>query len=248
MNSRILITGATAGLGRAFYEQLKAEDVQFLLTGRNARVLQALSDERTEVHACDLTDEKERRNFLDRVRAWKPDTAIVCAGKGYIGFLAEMSDEEMRSLEALNERAFTELLRVLCDTMKAGGEILVVSSIGALLPGGPFQAVYYAQKAYQLSLTDALSMEYPDIFFSCLCPGPLDTGFHERAGGKALSGAMRPEVCARKALKGFRHHRRLIIPGLRNRMACVGARLLPRHWILGMTYHQIKKKKEGLKT
>ena len=67
---------------------------------------------------------------------------------------------------------------------KNSGYLLNVASSAAFLPG-PLMATYYATKAYVLRMTEAvwkeLQKENSNVKISVLCPGPVDTAFHERA-------------------------------------------------------------------
>ncbi len=83
----------------------------------------------------------------------------------------------------LNVRALTEMsLRFAAPLIAAKGRLLNVASLGAFMPG-PGLAVYYASKSYVLSFSEALSAELGPLGVSvtALCPGPVPTGFQERA-------------------------------------------------------------------
>jgi short-subunit dehydrogenase len=113
------------------------------------------------------------------------------------------------------------------------GGILNVASLGGAVPG-PYQAVYYASKAYILSLTEAIGAEIAGegVRISVLAPGPVETGFHaamdaETSLYRVLLPSLMPERAARAAHLGFRLGRRVIVPGLLN-MGLYGAvRVLP---------------------
>ncbi len=63
------------------------------------------------------------------------------------------------------------------------GRILNVASTAGFLPG-PLQAVYYATKAFVVSFSQAIAEELQEdnITVTALCPGPVATGFSNRAG------------------------------------------------------------------
>ena len=90
---------------------------------------------------------------------------------------------EQLAMVDLAVRALTELtLRFQRDIAAARGAVLNVASIAAFMPGPNF-AVYYATKAYVRSFSEALAQEMPlGVKVSCLCPGPVETGFQARAG------------------------------------------------------------------
>jgi hypothetical protein len=85
----------------------------------------------------------------------------------------------------LNCGALTDLSRLFGAEMvrRRRGYILNVASTAAYQPG-PLMAVYFATKAYVLSLSAALYNEMKDfsVGVTALCPGPTRTGFQDRAG------------------------------------------------------------------
>jgi short-subunit dehydrogenase len=112
------------------------------------------------------------------------------------------------------------------------GAILNVASTAAFQPG-PGMAVYFATKAYVLSLTEALHEELRPfgIRVSALCPGPTATEFGDVAGfGRAIPkfAIAQAEPVVRAGLNGLQHNRAVVIPGLLNKMSGQGHRLLPR--------------------
>jgi short-subunit dehydrogenase len=112
------------------------------------------------------------------------------------------------------------------------GRIMNVASTAAFQPG-PRMAVYYATKAYALSLSIALSIELAGtgVTVTCLAPGPVRTPFRERARVSAtrlFSGrGMEPEAVARAGWAALERGRRLAIPGAWNRVGAAAARGVP---------------------
>jgi hypothetical protein len=109
-----------------------------------------------------------------------------------------------------------------------------VASTAAFQPG-PFMAVYYASKAYVLSLSEALSEETSGtgVTVTCLCPGPTRTGFQERAhieNTRLLDviSVMSAADVARAGYEGMMAGRPLVIPGLMNKVGVQSLRLAPR--------------------
>jgi short-subunit dehydrogenase len=121
------------------------------------------------------------------------------------------------------------------------GSILNVASVGAFGPV-PGQAVYGAAKAFVLSYTHALRTELrgTGVTASALCPGPVHTGFGERAGfSDAEAEALLPAPLwvsaadvARQAIDGLEAGRPVIIPGRLNRAAAALNYLAPRRLLL----------------
>ena len=132
-------------------------------------------------------------------------------------------------------RALTDLSRQFLPDMleRGGGGILNIASMGGLLPG-PYQAAYYASKAYVISLTKALSWEVwgTGVQISALAPGPVKTKFHARMGARSQlyiksGGGISAARAARMGYSGFRCGKCLIIPGILSQMGAVALKIIP---------------------
>ena len=98
-------------------------------------------------------------------------------------------------------------------------------------------AVYFANKAFVLSLTEALHEELKPygIKVTCLCPGPTRTEFGDVAGfgGNGLFDKIAmesPDVVA-AGLDGLDRNRAVVIPGLVNKITATSVRFLPRTFV-----------------
>ncbi len=115
------------------------------------------------------------------------DVLVNNAGMGLAGpFHAHPPDDVLRLID-LNVRALSHLTRHFLPGMRVRGRggILNVASLGGYAPG-PNQAVYYASKAYVLSLTEAIAAETAGegVRVCALAPGPVNTMFHARMGAE----------------------------------------------------------------
>ncbi|NIW78946.1 MAG: SDR family NAD(P)-dependent oxidoreductase, partial [Calditrichae bacterium] len=144
----------------------------------------------------------------------------------------------------LNVTSLTALTRLVLEQMRQRGEgkILNVSSTAAFQPG-PSMAVYYATKAYVLSFSEALANELrgTGITVSTLCPGPTKTEFQRRAGFENVllmkSRVMSAERVARIGYRGLQKGKKLIIPGLLNKLMVQAAvRLGPRKLVASFVH------------
>jgi short-subunit dehydrogenase len=117
------------------------------------------------------------------------------------------------------------------------GGIMLVASTAAFLPG-PYMAVYFASKAYVLSLGEALAEETrgTGVTVSVLCPGATDTEFFAvaEAGNTLMAHRLRrmmsAAAVARLGVRGLAAGRRVVIAGLLNRVLVLGVRYAP-HWL-----------------
>ena len=120
-----------------------------------------------------------------------------------------------------------------------------MSSIAAYLPG-PGMAVYYATKAYVLSFSEALHRELKSrgVRVTALCPGPVSTEFQARAGfvrDHAPRVLVRTaEQVARDGYRGLKAGRRVVVPGLPNKVVVGLLRYVPRGIVLALTDRQLR--------
>jgi short-subunit dehydrogenase len=135
----------------------------------------------------------------------------------------------------LNVGTLTDLCRAVAPGMiarKSGG-IINVASTAAFQPG-PKMAVYFATKAYVLSLTEALHEELKrhEVHVTCLCPGPTRTEFGDVAGfgGNAMFDkvAMESPAVVAAGLEGLDRNRAVVVPGLLNKLGAASTRFAPR--------------------
>src|SRR5207245_7500051 len=134
-----------------------------------------------------------------------------------------------------NVGALTDLCRLVAPGMleREQGGILNVASTAAFQPG-PKMAVYFATKAFVLSLSEALHEELKPhgVKVSCLCPGPTRTEFGDVAGfggnGMFDKVAMEAPAVVAAGLDGLDKNKAVVIPGLVNKAGAFSGRLVPR--------------------
>jgi len=167
------------------------------------------------------------------------DYLVNNAGFGMCGDFAQSDRGRLAALTDLNVRALTDLSRRFLPGMIARrrGGLLNVASLAGFMPG-PYQAAYYASKAYVLSLTEALAEETrgTGVRVAVLAPGPVKTDFHTRMGGESAAyirfqGLMRAETVARIGYANFMCGQRVIVPGMINVASAAALRVAP-HTIL----------------
>ena len=163
------------------------------------------------------------------------DLLVNNAGFGLIGHFAELDPKRERQMIDLNVGTLTDLCRAVAPAMierKSGG-ILNVASTAAFQPG-PKMAVYFATKAFVLSLSEALHEELKPhgIKVSCLCPGPTRTEFGEVAGfgGNSLFDrvAMESPAVVSAGLEGLDKNKAVVVPGWMNKVTASSGRFAPR--------------------
>ncbi len=163
------------------------------------------------------------------------DCLINNAGFGLKGRFAELDAARQRAMIDLNVGALTDLCRAVAPAMIArkSGRILNVASTAAFQPG-PNIAVYFATKAFVLSLSEALHEELKPhgIHVTALCPGPTRTEFGEVAGFGASSGFDRMSMDAapvvRAGLDALERNQAVIVTGALNKLGAWSTRFIPR--------------------
>lgn len=245
-----VITGASEGIGAELARVFAAKGHELALVARRRDRLEALADEitgdgasRPTIVELDLLAENAAETLGERLAeaGLAPQYLVNNAGFGLIGRAAELDTAEQIDMIDLNIRALTALtLYFLPSLVATKGGVLNVSSVASFMPGPGF-AVYYASKAFVRSFSEALSQELKPqgVKVSCLCPGPVLTGFQARAGMsyEGLMAAMKPALLpagevARQGYAGLMAGRRVVVPGWVNQMLIWGSALTPRAILL----------------
>ncbi len=253
-----LITGASKGMGKSMALILASRNYNLLLTARSEKDLQELKHTISDLYGVKaeyLVADLSVPGAAGQIKQWYTAGAynisilINNAGYGLWGKFEELNIGEQLNMLYVNNTALIELTYLLLPDLKkhTSSFILNVASTAAY-QAVPTLALYAASKAFVLSFTRALRYELKGtgISVSCLSPGPVDTGFSERAGMAALSHLtekfnMLPGKVAETAIDGMFKGKAEIIPGLLNRITAAANRILPKSFIentAGRLYRQ----------
>jgi len=249
-----LITGASAGIGLALAECFAQDGYDLILTARSAAALEVESQRLAEKYgvtatpiALDLEAVGAGHKLAGEIEARKlaVDVLVNNAGYGIAGGFNGSHESEQLGMIDLNVRALVELTHIYWPGIlsRRRGGVLNVASTAAFQPG-PLMAVYYATKAFVLSFSEALwkEAEGTGVHVSCLCPGPTESKFRERAGtGRTrLARAATPMTSmsvAELGYRGFRANQRVVVTGARNAVLAWLVPLLPRRTVLGLVHN-----------
>lgn len=189
-----LITGASAGIGRALAREFAAGGWDLAVVARREPRLRQLADDLAhdhgvdvEVLGMDLAEPGAARTLADDLadRGLTVGAIVNNVGIGTNGPFHETDlDRELDQIR-LNVELPVHLTRLYLPRMveRDAGVVLNVASMAGFNPG-PFMAGYYASKAHVLSLSESLAEElrHTGVSVTALCPGPVATEFQDRAG------------------------------------------------------------------
>jgi short-subunit dehydrogenase len=245
---RVLITGASAGIGAALAREFARNGHQLTLVARRRAKLAAVAAELEREHYVEVRtivqDLAKPTGPAALVKAAQADGPIGIlvnnAGVIDVGPFAASRTDALVNLVNLNVRALTELTSLVVPGMveRGFGRILNVASLAAFQPV-PSMAAYAASKAYVLALTEALSEELKGsgVTAMALCPGITDTDMASeiRAGSAAAAKLPKqlvsdPADVAAEAYKAMMAGRVVLVPGLPNQITAAWSQVTPR-WL-----------------
>jgi short-subunit dehydrogenase len=185
VSGRVLVTGATGGIGQAIAKAFARRGAELLLTGRRSDVLDPLAG---EVRGQAITCELSRREEVEQlVRGIGPvDVLVANAGLPASGLLTELTQEQIDRMLEVNLRAPVALARALVPSMieRGRGHMVFVSSLAGKA-ASPASSVYSATKfglrGFALGLREDLRAD--GVGVSVVLPGFIrDAGMFAEAG------------------------------------------------------------------
>lgn len=241
-----LVTGASAGIGKALATELAAGGTNLVLTARReqrleelARQLSAEHDVLAEGFAADLAQPsapEEIFAFTCR-KGLHIDLLVNNAGFGNYGEFLQAKTQRLLDLVQVNCSAVVHLTRLFLPEMieRRRGDVLVVASTAAF-QGVPYMATYAATKGFDLLFAEGLAEEVKPygIRVCALCPGSTESEFQEVAGHRPSSRVDRRESAekvARTGLRALAAGKSYVISGRRNYLAAQSERLVPRRLV-----------------
>ena len=251
-NTRALITGGSVGIGAALADVFAGHKHDLILVSRSRDKLEAKGRALREQFGVDvvclpedLADPQGARRLYDTITARGLEVHFLVnnAGVGLYGKFATTDlDAELRMIQ-LNVTSVVDLTKRFLPSMieRRSGRILNVASTAAFVPG-PWMSVYYASKAFLLSFSQAIDYELKSsgVTVTTLCPGPTQSEFKVRAGSQRSrlfeAFVMDAPSVARVGYDGMMSGKAVAIPGLRNKLVPVAARLAPRPLIAELSH------------
>lgn len=249
MNPVTIITGASSGIGEEIAYCAAKAGRKLVLVARSADKLRAVAEKivalgapAPEIVALDLGALNAGEELAAALRAKNLSVFELVNNAGYgLAVPIETADAaDQIGMVDLNIRALTDLtLRFLPEIVANQGGVLNVASTAAFQPG-PNMAIYYATKAYVLSFSEAIWFELRGrARVTCLCPGPVPTGFAARASKRGSLRLMNLSMTsasfvASRGWERFQRGQRVVIPGVLNEISALLVPLSPKALVLWM--------------
>jgi len=248
-----LITGASAGIGATFAQELASRQTDLVLVARSADKLQQLAAQLQVQHKIqahilvqDLTAPEAATTIYHTVKEKRLtiDLLINNAGFGVYGDFAERDGDLQVKMVQLNILALVDLTHKFLPEMRQRrcGGIINLASTAAFQPI-PYFAVYAASKAFVLNFSEALWAENRKygVRVLAVCPGPTETKFFKDAdfpttfSETIAKNYTSPQQVVREALQALEKNRSSIIPGFINKLSATASRFLPRQTAVSLT-------------
>lgn len=200
-----------------------------------------------EVFAADLTRPEapaEIQAFTTQ-KGIEVDLLVNNAGFGAFGYSHQIPAERLMAMIQVNCSAAVHLTRLYLPSMvdRHRGDILIVASTAAF-QAVPFNGVYAATKAFDLSFAEALSEEVREynVHVCALCPGSTNTEFQDVASQphRTFRPAETAEKVARVGLEGLAAGKSYVISGAMNRLMMEAERLAPRRFVTRMAFRMMR--------
>jgi uncharacterized protein len=240
-----LVTGASAGIGKALAEELAKGGTNLVLTARREDRLRSIAQElstshniRAEIFVADLAQPLAPEAIFQftQQKGLSIDLLVNNAGFGQYGELHKTDTDRLLQMVQVNCAAVLHLTHLFVPEMVARrrGDVLIVASTAAF-QAVPYITTYAATKVFDLYLAEGLAEELQPygIRVCALCPGTTTSEFHEIAGHPAHSKGRQQsaETVARNGLKALAAGKSYVISGLANYLGTHGERLVPRRFV-----------------
>lgn len=186
-----LVTGAGAGIGREFCEQLAARGDDLVVVARNAERLASMKVDLEQRHGvgvellvADLADADDLQRVADRLADRNAPIDILVNNAGFgvkTAFLDTPVEKEIESIDVM-VKAVVVLTHAAGAAMRERGRgtVVNVSSVASFLASG----TYSAAKSYVTVFSESIAAQWhgTGVSVTALCPGFTHTEFHERGG------------------------------------------------------------------
>jgi short-subunit dehydrogenase len=239
-----LVTGASAGIGRAFCRELAERGHDLVVVARDRVRLENLSDELearygvdVEILVADLGDRGQVQRVADRLSNVQRPVDLLVNNAGFA-----MDRPILDGAVSEEERALDVMCRAVLVLSHAAGRLMRTRGRGAIVnvssvAGFFAESSYSAAKAWTTTFSEALSgqLSGTGVTVTALCPGLTHTEFHARAGFDEAAMGSVPELLwldadrlVRDCLDDVAAGKVISVPGAPYKAALALTRVLPR--------------------
>lgn len=240
--ARILITGASSGIGEEFACQFAAAGKSLVLSARRKDRLSALCAKLKKNYkidadyiVCDLSKKTGPSELIEKIKSndWQVAGLVNNAGFGEMGPFAALPLDRQLDIIQVNVASLVELAHRMIPMLKTQNDAFIINVAStSAFQAGPGMAVYFASKAFVLSFSEALHNELKKegITVSTLCPGATETEFSGIASMEKSKlfkySPMRSQDVVKIAIAN--KNKAIVITGLRNVILMTLGKFSPR--------------------
>lgn len=227
---KVLITGASSGIGKALAEYYAREQHQVYACGRNQQVLSQMHQQTGVLpcvfDVCDLEDIQVNTKDIGQL-----DVLVLNAGNcEYIDEARQFDSALFERVIRVNVLSLGYCLEALLPRLKTGGQLVIVSSSVVFVPLTRSEA-YGASKAAASYLAKSLAVDLSDVHVSLVHPGFVKTPLTDK-NGFPMPWRISSDKAAEYIAKGIRKRRREIHFPYRFTLILKLLNLLPWPWLV----------------
>ena len=184
---KILITGASGGIGRELSKSFLEKGADLIITGTSIKKLNLLNEDlnsKCKVIECNFSSHDDTHHLIECLNEFGGvDILINNAGRTEDNLFMRMTDKQWEDVILINLTSVMRLTRGVIRGMikKRWGRVINISSIVALT-GNPGQSNYVAAKSGLIGFSKSLASEVASrgITVNCIAPGFIDTNMTEK--------------------------------------------------------------------
>ena len=244
MKNICVITGASSGIGREFFNllavdpELKFDEIWVIARGADKlEELKSLTEIPVKCLPLDLSRPEAFDAYKEALEEEKPNVKLLvhCSGYGKFESTKKIGLDANINMIDLNVKATVSMDLISLDYMNEGGGIINIASVAAYQPI-PYINVYGATKSFVLNFTRALGVELRPhgIRTMAVCPFWTKTKFFDRAIKAEEDPVVKkyvvmydPTEIAKRAIKDYKKGRSVSMYGVISKLQVLAVRLMP---------------------
>ena len=254
-----LVTGASAGIGKALARELAARGFDLVVTARRRARLDELAREisaeykvNVAVVTADLSEPSAPQALYDELsqRGLTIDVLVNNAGYGLGVKYTETTWKQQADFLQVLVTSVAHLTHLFVPKMieRGWGRVINVASLAGLMYGAPGSTLYGAAKSFVIKMSESLSLELRDtgVRVTAVCPGFTLSEFHDVNGTRSrvrrLPSAMwmdAPTV-ARQGIEAALEGRPVLVNGAVNKLIASAMKHLPDPIARGIVLRQAR--------